>query len=107
KVLDKVRRFLDELGRRELVRARDHDGLEAELVTLARAREWGWRLGGAKGSLRAEVAARREAARAALDAAISAANADLAACLHAELGPLVEQYDVQKSRAGKLDFLDL
>src|SRR6185369_9112370 len=34
-------------------------------------------------------------------------NADLAACLHAELQPVVAAYDQRKARAGKLDFLDL
>ncbi len=46
KALDKVRRFAEELGRRELVRERDHDALEAELSSLGRQREWGWRLRG-------------------------------------------------------------
>jgi ATP-dependent exoDNAse (exonuclease V) beta subunit len=107
KAFDKVRRFIDELTRRELVRGRDHDGLEAELSSLARLREWSWKLGGSRGSLRAEVAAKREAARAGLDAMLEAANAQLAALLHDELRPLVARYDELKARAGKLDFLDL
>ena len=107
KAFDKVRRFIDELTRRELVRGRDHDGLEAELSTLARIREWTWKLGGGRGTLRGELAARREAVRARLEAMLEAANAQLAALLHKELRPLVARYDELKARAGQLDFLDL
>src|SRR5205823_409431 len=35
------------------------------------------------------------------------ADADLAACLHRDLGSLVTAYEDLKRRAGKLDFLDL
>jgi ATP-dependent exoDNAse (exonuclease V) beta subunit len=108
KSLDPMRRFSEELARRELVRGRDHDGLEAELSALARQREWTWRLGNApKGSLRAEIAEVRERARARLAALAARCNADLAACLHAELSPIVARYDHLKQRTGKLDFLDL
>ncbi len=110
KALDKVRRFADELARRELVRPRDHDGLEGELSTLARLREWSWRLGGGssgRGGLRAEASTLRDLTRAHVDAALAGCNADLAACLHEELRPLVTSYDQRKARAGKLDFLDL
>jgi ATP-dependent exoDNAse (exonuclease V) beta subunit len=105
----RVRRFTDELARRELVRGRDHDGLEAELADMARWREWGWRGSGSfgRGIARAEAAARRDAVRARLDAAIERLNADLAACLRDELAPLSARYDELKARAGKLDFLDL
>lgn len=106
KALHPVRRFIDDLARRERVRPRDHDGLEAELSDLARARQWGWRLGGGRGP-RAEIAARREAARTKLTAMLERADADLAYCLHHELRPLVQHYDQRKARAGKLDFLDL
>ncbi len=110
KALDKVRRFGDELGRRELVRGRDHDGLEAELSALSRAREWGWRLRGGPSSRSAarEVASTlRDAVRGKLADALGRCDADLAACLHEELRPLVAAYDQRKARAGKLDFLDL
>jgi len=107
KALDPVRRFVDELSRRERVRKRDHDGLEAELAELARARSWAWKLGGGGRGPRAEIAAKRDAARAKLDEVLERAGADLAACLHRELRPLGEQYDQRKARAGKLDFLDL
>jgi len=110
KALAKVRRFAEEVARRELVRPRDHDGLEAELSTLSRAREWSWRLGGgpsSRGRERAEAAALRDAVRARLDAALAGCNADLAACLHQDLRPVVAAYEQRKARAGKLDFLDL
>jgi ATP-dependent exoDNAse (exonuclease V) beta subunit len=107
KALEPVRRFVDELGRRERVRKRDHDGLEAELLELLRARSWGWRLGGGGRGLRAEIAAKRDAVKAKVDEILERAGADLAACLHKELKPLGEQYDQRKARAGKLDFLDL
>ncbi|APR82119.1 ATP-dependent nuclease, subunit A [Minicystis rosea] len=106
KALDPVRRFVDELNRRERVRARDYDGLEAELAELLRARQWSWRLGGGRGP-RAEIAARREVVRAKLTTTLERAGADLAACLHHELRPLADQYADLKARAGKLDFLDL
>jgi ATP-dependent exoDNAse (exonuclease V) beta subunit len=107
KVFDPVRRFVAELTLRERVRARDHDGLEADLLELSRARPWGWRLGGGGRGPRAELAARRDAARAHLGAVLDRAGADLAACLHEELRPLAEKYAQRKARAGKLDFLDL
>src|SRR6185295_4655817 len=56
---------------------------------------------------RADVLADRDALKLDLDAMIEGANADIAACLHAELRPLVTGYDALKSRAGKLDFVDL
>ena len=107
RALDPMRRFIDELGRRERVRRRDHDGLEAEIVELSRLRQWTWKLGGGGRGPRAEIAAQRERVKAALDAFVERASADLAACLHQELSPPVERYDDLKARAGKLDFLDL
>jgi ATP-dependent exoDNAse (exonuclease V) beta subunit len=109
--IDKIHRFVTELGRREQILGRDHDGLEAELAEVGRYREWkqAWRTAGPFGTgiLRAQVVAQRDAVRARLEATIDACNADLAACLHEELRPLVAQYDQRKARAGKLDFLDL
>ena len=107
KALGPMRRFVDELGRRERVRRRDHDGLEAELLELGRKREWGWKLGGGGRGPRAELQARREAVKAKLDDLVARSGADLAACLHDELRPVVAQYDARKLRAGRLDFLDL
>lgn len=107
--LHKIDRFVCELARRETIRGRDYDGLEAELAEMARWKEWKWRGGGAygRGLTRADVVAQRDAAREKLDALVERSNADLAACLHEELRPLAARYDDLKARAGKLDFLDL
>jgi ATP-dependent exoDNAse (exonuclease V) beta subunit len=108
--LERIGRFLADLDRRSLVRGRDDDGLEAELAEMARWKDWKWKGGGqsyARGLLRADVVALRDAARAELDAVLENANADLAACLHEELRPPAERYLALKTRAGKLDFLDL
>jgi ATP-dependent exoDNAse (exonuclease V) beta subunit len=110
KLLGKLGRWLAELDRRELVRPRDHDGLESELAVVERWREWrntgrGQNFG--DGLLRADVIVQRDAAKAALGAFREAAEADLAACLRDELRPLVAGYEQLKAKAGKLDFLDL
>jgi ATP-dependent helicase/nuclease subunit A len=110
KGLEKVRRVVAEVGLREQVRARDYDGLEAELVEAANFREWGWKGFGpwyGKGIARADVVAERDAVKAELDALADALGADLAACLYRELSPLAALYADAKARAGKLDFLDL
>jgi ATP-dependent exoDNAse (exonuclease V) beta subunit len=108
--LDRIGRFLADLDRKSLVRGRDDDGLEAELAEMARWKDWKWKGGGqsyARGLLRADVVALRDDAKAELDALLESANADLAACLHEELRPPAERYLALKTRAGKLDFLDL
>ena len=51
--------------------------------------------------------ARRDALKQRLDALLTAVDADLAALLREELRPAVESYELQKQRAGRLDFLDL
>ena len=109
--LQKLDRYLAELRRREEVTGeRDHDGLEAELVEVCRWKEWRWRGGGKHfggGLSRAEVLERRDQTKARLEELVSRLNADLAACLHRELRPPIEAYDALKTRAGRLDFLDL
>jgi ATP-dependent helicase/nuclease subunit A len=104
-------RYLAELRRREDVTGgRDYDGLEAELVEVARWKEWRWKgAGKAYGAdlTRAEVLLRRDQVKAELDALNARAGAHLAACLERELRPPIEAYDALKTRAGKLDFLDL
>jgi ATP-dependent helicase/nuclease subunit A len=110
KSLKEVERFVSELLRREAVRGRDHDGLEEELRGLARGKYWGWKGRGkwfAEGKSRLEVLDLRQATKQELDRVIERADADLAACLHEDLRPLVEAYEAQKTRAGRLDFLDL
>lgn len=108
--LTKLDLWIQELGRRDAVRARDHDGLEAELAKVSRWYEW--KLNGrgqlyADGVMRADVLVQRDAAKAALTGFLEAADSDLAACLHRELQPVIAEYERLKARAGRLDFLDL
>ncbi len=107
-----IKRFVYELDRRELVEngARDYDGLEEELRTLSRVRTWRYSGGSknfAKGIAKQTVIDERDATRADLERVLERADADLAACLHASLRPLVAEYDAVKKKLGKLDFLDL
>ena len=108
--LAEIGRFVDEVRRKEAVRGRDADGLEAELHELSRRRLWSWRGRGkwfSKELERTLVIALRDAARTELDAFLDACAADLAACLREELRPLCAAYEELKARAGCLDFLDL
>ena len=108
--LERIKSFLAELDRQSLVRGRDDDGLEAKLAEMAWWKEWKWKGGGysyARGLLRADVVAMRDEVKAELDAVLESANSDLAACLHEELRPPAARYLELKTRAGKLDFLDL
>ncbi len=110
KLCSRIANWLGDLSRREAIRARDLDGLEAELTTVARW--WEWRYSGrnkqyGEGLLRAEVIAIRDHVIAALAVFRQAAEADLAACLHDELRPLVLAYTALESRSGRLDFFDL
>lgn len=108
-------RWKQELDRRERLRGRDHDGLEAELRDLTnvyRTRAWTYR-----GSPRAEpfgtYASRtdaidlRDRIKADLDEAVALCDADLAACLREDLRSLIAEYEATKAAAGKLDFVDL
>jgi len=106
----KLDRWFAELARREAVRERDHDGLEAELAELKRF--WEWKSNGRSqfygaGLLRIDVLAQRDAVHVQLEGFLRAADADLAARLHGELAPLVIAYEHHKERSGQLDFLDL
>ncbi len=112
--LAEVQRFVDELAQREAVTGcRDHDGLEAELRELSRARRvhWHWRGSPrrrfAADLSRSDVKARRDAAKAALDALVERCDADLAPRLREELRPVIERYQELEARAGVLDFVDL
>ena len=108
-------RWKQELDRRERLRARDHDGLEAELRVLAseyRTRAWKY-----KGSPRAEpfgdylsradAIALRDGIKAGLDEAVALCEADLVAVLREDLRAMVAEYEASKIAAGKLDFVDL
>jgi ATP-dependent helicase/nuclease subunit A len=113
KSIVEVERFMAELRRREAIVGRDYDGVEQELYGIARgkgAKFWGWKGRGqwfGKGIKREDVFAQRAAAKEQLDRVLQHADADLAACLHEDLQPLVASYEALKTRAGKLDFLDL
>ena len=108
-----VERFVADLRRREAIVGRDHDGVEQELHGIARGKGgnfWGWKGRGqwfGKGIKRDDVLAQRATAKEELDRVLELADADLAACLHDDLRPLVVAYEDLKTRAGKLDFLDL
>ncbi len=108
-------RWKEELDRRERLRGRDHDGLEAELRDLAneyRTRAWTYR-GRPRAEpfgahlARSEAIALRDGIKAELDRAVALCDADLAACLREDLRPLVAEYEAAKVAAGKLDFVDL
>jgi ATP-dependent helicase/nuclease subunit A len=109
KSLTEVARFAADVHRREKLRPRDHDRLEAELLAFARGKHWRWtgfrRVAG--GFPKAELIERRDRLRAALDDFNRRAGADLAPRLRDELWPVVEGYEALKKRAGCLDFLDL
>jgi len=110
-LLDQVRRFVDDVDHRESVSARDHDGLEAQLRALGASRfsweskPWGVQFSG--GRSEAVVALARDEAWAALSEVVRRCDADLAALLQAELKPVVAAYELEKARAGVLDFVDL
>ena len=92
--------------------AADHDLWEARLVDLATNRSFERTRRGrdrafGPGVTRDEVWAAYEATRTAIDSFRRAADADLAALLHDELGHVVARYEQVKKRIGALDFVDL
>jgi len=109
--LEKVRLWIEELDRRELVtRERDYDGLESELGALLSERHWRWVGGGryfAKDLPKAAVITQRDEAAQIAHQVLDRCDADLAAALRDELWPLVGAYEEEKARAGKLDFSDM
>ncbi len=109
KSLREIRRFMEDVQRRESAAARDYDGLEADLTTFSRAKHWRWRGWRPRQGETAKVAliARRDALKERLDRFTADAGADLAPRLRADLWPVVAAYEHIKRRAGCLDFLDL
>src|SRR5262249_32479299 len=106
--LHEIASFVDHVARRERLRARDYDGLEAELIELSHAKHWRWKGWVRSGdTAKAERRERRDAAKRRLDDFVRAAGADLAPLLRADLSPLIADYERLKARAGVLDFLDL
>jgi ATP-dependent helicase/nuclease subunit A len=108
--LAEISRLIDETTRLEAVRDRDYDGLESDLRAVTRWRSWIWK-GAQKTSFgdrsRDEVLALRDQAKANLDAFIEASDADLAPLLRDALQTPLKAYQTLKTRAGRLDFLDL
>lgn len=102
-----------ELDRREEVRGRDYDLLEAWLRRFVRERWRGWNWRGFRsrefgaGLAKADVLARRDHAKAEVQAILETADADLAADLRQELWPVIRAYEEAKRREGCLDFVDL
>ncbi len=106
-----VRDLSERIRTAESVRARDYDGLEAQLVAVldrslryakkGRGKQYG------PGVTWDEVCDLHQRFVAALEAFVEQADAHLAACLQRELRDAVERYDVLKSRLGRLDFVDL
>ncbi len=95
---------------RERVGDRDYDTIEADLRRLFKQPIWkktgtGKYVG--EGVLRSDLVDRRGRVLEALGLCIQACEADLAACLHRDLQPVVQRYTAVKERAGVLDFLDL
>lgn len=108
--LQSVARFVSELSRREAVQGRDHDGLEAELKNVLRLRSWHWQGSGkyfAREILREDVLNQRDSTRQELEKVLTQCDADLAASLHHDLGPVAEAYERAKALLGRLDFRDL
>src|SRR5581483_1900805 len=109
--IEHVWRFVEDLKRREAVSgSRDYDGLEPALMDLVGQRSWNWRGGPsffAPDVPKAAVLTMRDEARLFVEHVLSRCEADLAACLREELRPVIESYEREKARAGKLDFFDL
>jgi len=112
KCLVEISRFVSEVDRREAVRGRDWDGLEAELIALTRVSgriHWKWK-GFRKfreGYSREDLLARRDTLFIRLKAFNAAAGADIAPRLRDELWEAITTYEDLKARAGRLDYLDL
>src|SRR5262249_20575914 len=110
--LREMKRFVADVRHRETVAPRDHDGLEAELRAFLHRMHWDWsyeppRWITFEGKSPEEVGGLRQSTLEAISKLVQRADADLAACLQEELRPVVELYEKEKERAGKLDFVDL
>jgi ATP-dependent exoDNAse (exonuclease V) beta subunit len=108
--LAEISRFAEETAHLEAVRGRDYDGLESDLRAITRWRSWGWK--GAQRTTfgdvsRDEILALRDRAKTSLDAFVAASDADLAPRLHNALQAPIKAYEILKTKAGRLDFIDL
>ena len=102
-----------ELDRREEVRGRDYDLLEARLRRFMRERWRGWKWRGFRsgefgaGLTKADALARRDRVRAEVEGVLETADAEMAADLRQDLWPVIRAYEEAKRREGCLDFVDL
>ena len=113
----KARRLEEDIRLIEKVRARDYDGLEAELVSFIssyddeikkfRKPRSGYGSDYKKGVSRAQVQQAHQQFMVAVERFADSADADLAALLHSELRVSIDRYQTLKVHAGRLDFLDL
>jgi ATP-dependent exoDNAse (exonuclease V) beta subunit len=88
----------------------DYDRLEHALSRLLRVKAWkhkGYGQQYAEGLLRADILARREEVRVALEDLVARLDGEVAALLREELRDVVTAYDALKQEQGALDFLDL
>jgi ATP-dependent helicase/nuclease subunit A len=98
------------IERAESARRRDYDSLESLLLKLIRDLKKNFKKGSglfAEGVPREQVVQARQHLLDQLENFQQAADAGLAALLRGEMWELVELYNQQKRRAGKLDFVDL
>ncbi len=107
-----ARQLCHDLQRTESVVKRDYDRLEASLIELGRNRDFKNARKGTgklyrKDVLREDVWQARENLMSGLASFERDANADLAVLLKKELQGCVDEFELAKSRAGALDFLDL
>jgi ATP-dependent helicase/nuclease subunit A len=105
-----VRDVANAIARVEEARAREYDTVEALMIKLLREMKKHTQKGSGvfgDGITREEVVQKRDALMHSLKLFHDASSADLAAGLRIEMWDLVERYDAQKRRAGKLDFVDL
>ena len=94
----------------EALGPREYDALEGRLLKLARDLRRSTRKGSGEfggGVAREELAASRDELIRWIEEFRVRADAELAAMLHSELHGLLEEYEIWKNRAGKLDFVDL
>lgn len=108
-----ARQLMDDVMGRERTRARDYDGLEAELVGLARNRDFctlrrkGYGTTFGEGVTKQQVLDAHAALVSALQRFSEDADADLAALLSSELRETISRYEQRKEKVARLDFLDL
>jgi len=107
-----LRRLSEDVGTRERVAPRDHDGLEAALIDLLRERSFtrphrGHPRNYRRDVTRDEILAAHADLLTSLETFAREADADLAALVQPALLETVDRYEALKSRAASLDFIDL